>query len=122
MRRRRHESAARARWLRRASVGTFTDMTAKPQHLPGAVGDPAALDEAIRGAIGYRVVGPDGDLGAVVGVPEAGRPPRPLVLVVRDEHTVHLVSLQRVVAVLPSVRVLLLGPGTALPPDSGVAI
>jgi hypothetical protein len=90
--------------------------------LPGRASDSAALDDAIRGAIGYRVVGPDGDLGAVVGVPETGRPLRPLVLVVRDEHKMRFVSLQRVAAVLPTARLLLLGPEMGPSPDGGVGI
>src|SRR5689334_8002466 len=62
-------------------------MPATPLRAGSAV-DSAALDDAIRRAISYRVLGPEGDLGAVIGVPEAGRPPRPLVLVVRCGKTV----------------------------------
>jgi hypothetical protein len=68
-------------------------MTARPLHqLPGRATDSAALDDALRAAIGYRIVGAEGDLGTLLSVPEAGRPLRPLVLVVGDEHTMRLIS------------------------------
>jgi hypothetical protein len=44
----------------------------------------AGRDGRLRAALGYRVEGPDGDAGVLVGAPFSGRPPRPLVLVVRD--------------------------------------
>jgi hypothetical protein len=60
--------------------------------------------------VGYRVEAPEGYLGLVQRVPHAGRPPRPLVLVVSDGETVRLVSLRRVAAVLPHERRVVLGP------------
>lgn len=87
-------------------------MATTPLHLSaGEAPDSAALDDAIRAAIGYRVTGPEGTLGTVVGVPEAGRPLRPLVIVVRDQETMRFVALQRVAAASPSARLLLLRRG-----------
>ena len=60
--------------------------------------------------VGYRVDAPEGSLGLVQRVPQAGRPPRPLVLVVSDGETVRFVSLRRVAAVLPDERRIVLGP------------
>ena len=42
----------------------------------------ATFDRLLQGSTGYRVDGPEGYLGVVEGVPFAGNPPRPLVLVV----------------------------------------
>ena len=63
-----------------------------------------------RHAVGYRVDAPEGYLGLVQSVPEAGRPPRPLVLVVSDGETVRFVTLRRVAAVLPDEGRIVLGP------------
>jgi hypothetical protein len=69
------------------------------------------VDEArLRRAVGYRVDGPEGYLGLVQGVPHAGQPPRPLVLVVSDGETVRFVTLRRVAAVLPHEGRIVLGP------------
>ena len=61
----------------------------------------SVLHAHLKHAVGYRVAGPEGDLGRVQRVPHAGRPPLPLVLVVSDDKTVRFVSLRRVAAVLP---------------------
>ena len=61
-------------------------------------------------AVGYRVDAPEGSLGLVQGVPHAGQPPRPLVLVVSDGETVRFVTLRRVAAVLPDERRIVLEP------------
>jgi hypothetical protein len=69
------------------------------------------LVEALLGdAVGYRVDAPEGYLGLVQKIPHAGRPPRPLVLVVSDGETVRFVTLRRVAAVLPHERRIVLGP------------
>jgi len=64
----------------------------------------------LEDTVGYRVEGPEGYLGLVQGVPQAGRPLRPLVLVVSDGETVRFVSLRRVAAVLPFEHRIALGP------------
>lgn len=68
------------------------------------------VDTRLRQAVGYRVDAPEGYLGMVQGVPQAGRPGRPLVLVVSDGETVRFVSLRRVAAVLPLKRRIVLRP------------
>jgi hypothetical protein len=68
------------------------------------------LDAELRYAVGYHVDAPEGRLGLVQGVPHAGRPPQPLVLVVSDGATVRFVPLRRVAAVLPSERRIVLRP------------
>jgi hypothetical protein len=83
-------------------------MAAAPHPFPECAADQAVRDDAIRAAVGYRVLDEDGDVGVVVGVPEAGIPRRPLVLVVREDDTMRFVSLRRVAAVFPTLRVLLL--------------
>jgi hypothetical protein len=70
----------------------------------------SVLDAQLRRAIGYRVDAPEGQLGLVQGIPHAGRPQRPLVLVVSDGETVRFVSLSRVAAVLPYERRIVLRP------------
>jgi hypothetical protein len=60
----------------------------------------SVLDAHLRDAVGYRVDAPEGHLGRIQGVPHAGRPSRPLVMVVSDGETVRFVSLRRVAAVL----------------------
>jgi hypothetical protein len=64
----------------------------------------------LRQATGYRVEAAGDDLGIVHGVPQAGRPPRPLVLVVFDGTTVRFVSVRRVAAVEPLERRIDLHP------------
>jgi hypothetical protein len=61
----------------------------------------AVVDTRLRQAVGYRADAPEGHLGTVQGVPQAGRPTRPLALVVPDGETVRFVLLGRVAAVLP---------------------
>jgi hypothetical protein len=73
-------------------------------------GSEPPLEARLSRALGYRVDAPEGYLGLVQGVPHAGRPPRPLVLVVSDGETVRFVSLRRVAAVLPHERRIVLGP------------
>lgn len=68
------------------------------------------LEDRLGHAVGYRVDAPEGYLGLVQRVPHAGRPPRPLVLVVSDGETVRFVALRRVAAVLPHERRIVLGP------------
>jgi hypothetical protein len=58
--------------------------------------DAGSAESRLAEAVGYRV---DGTAGVVVGVPMAGLPPRPLVLVVRDGDCVRFVSRRRVVAI-----------------------
>lgn len=70
----------------------------------------SVLDARLRLAVGYRVDAPEGQLGFVQGVPHAGRPRRPLVLVVSDGKTVRFVSLRRVAAVSPHERRVVLRP------------
>jgi len=64
----------------------------------------------VEDTVGYRVDGPEGYVGLVQGVPQAGRPLRPLVLVVSDGETVRFVSLRRVAAVMPFEHRIVLGP------------
>jgi hypothetical protein len=64
----------------------------------------------LRAAVGYRVTAPEGDTGVVVRVPEAGRPPRPLVLVVRRGDTFRFLPIQLVERVLPEARQVLVRP------------
>jgi hypothetical protein len=75
----------------------------------------------LRQAVGYRVDAPERYLGRVQGVPEGGHPERPLVLVVSDRKTVRFVSLQRVAAVLPFERRIVLGPQPIAPARLGGA-
>jgi transcription elongation GreA/GreB family factor len=88
--------------------------------------DATAFDEALRAALGYRVAAPEGETGVVVRVPEAGWPPRPLVLVIRGGDTFRFMPLQRIERVSPEMRQVLLrsqigplpdGPGTVAPHD-----
>jgi hypothetical protein len=69
-----------------------------------------ALASGLGHVVGYRVDAPEGSLGFVQRVPHAGLPPRPLTLVVSDGETVRFVSLQRVAAVLPDERRIVLAP------------
>jgi hypothetical protein len=70
----------------------------------------SVLAAHLKHAVGYRVDAPEGHLGLVQGVPHAGRPPQPLVLVVSDGATVRFVSLRRVAAVLPLEQSIVLRP------------
>jgi hypothetical protein len=70
----------------------------------------SVLHAHLSHADGYRVDAPEGYVGHVQGVPHAGRPPRPLVLVVSDGETVRFVSLAHVAAVLPGERRIVLRP------------
>jgi hypothetical protein len=91
---------------KRRAAGSLVDMVS--EHEAGLV-----VDARLRQAVGYSVDAPEGHLGFVQGVPHAGRPQRPLVLVVSDGETVRLVSLRRVAAVLPFERRIVLWPGQA---------
>jgi hypothetical protein len=92
------------RWSVAACAGTLVAMLATTDQRP------AGLDDAIRRAVGYSVVAPEGPVGVVVGVPESGRPQRPLVLVVRRGDAIRFVSLRRVADVEPFRRRIVLGP------------
>jgi hypothetical protein len=92
----------------RGGSGHVPGVAAVAHLFPEGAADRAALDDAVRAAVGYRVRDEDGDAGVVVGVPEAGIPRRPLVLVVREDDTMRFVSLRRVAAVLPTPRLLVL--------------
>jgi hypothetical protein len=73
-------------------------------------GATTGLHRRLRAALGYRVEGPDSDVGVLAGVPFSGRLPRPLVLVVRDGDCMRFVSVRRVRAVLSAERRVLLWP------------
>jgi hypothetical protein len=76
----------------------------------------SVLHAHLKHALGYRVDAPgEGNLGRVQGVPLAGQPPEPLVLIVSDGKTVRFVSLRRVAAVLQSEQHIVLGPRPAVP-------
>jgi hypothetical protein len=90
----------------RRAAGSLVGMVS--EHEAGTV-----VDTRLRRAVGYRVDAPEGYLGIVQGVPQAGRPSRPLVLVVSDGETVRFVSLRRVATVLPFERRIVLRPQEA---------
>jgi hypothetical protein len=98
-------NGAAARSPGRRAAGSLISMASEP-----VTGEGSVADAHLRQARGYRVDAPEGYLGFVWGVPEAGRPQRPLVLVVSDGETVRFVSLRRVAAVLPFERRIVLGP------------
>ena len=80
----------------------------------------SVYDAQLAQSIGYRVDAPEGQLGVVRKVPHAGRPPRPLTLVVSDGNMVRLVSLCRVAGVEPFERRIILRPeGVAASPRDG---
>jgi hypothetical protein len=79
----------------------------------------SVLDAHLKHAVGYRVDGPEGHLGLVQGVPHAGRPPQPLVLVVSNGETVRFVSLRRIAAVLQHERRIVLHPRQIAPASMG---
>jgi hypothetical protein len=64
---------------------------------------------ALAEALGYGVDG-GRETGVVVGVPLAGQPPCPLVLVVRDGDSVRFVSVRRVASVSGDERRVILSP------------
>jgi hypothetical protein len=70
-------------------------------------------DARLPQTIGYRVDGPEGPLGIVQNVRQAGRPPRPLALVVSDGKTIRLVSPRRVAEVAALERRIVLRPEDA---------
>ena len=74
----------------------------------------ATLYRLLQDSTGYRVDGPEGYLGVLEGVPFAGNPPRPLVLVVGGAQTLRVVPLRRVAVVLPGARRVLLWPRSQL--------
>jgi transcription elongation factor GreA len=82
----------------------------------------AALDEALRAAVGYRVLAPEGDVGVVTRVPEAGEPSRPLVLVVRDGKTFRFVPRALVQRVVPGERRVVVASGWGRRPMVGVPL
>jgi hypothetical protein len=84
---------------------------------------PTAVERGLRHAHGFRVVGPEGDAGLVVGVRLSGQPPRALVLVVRDGDCMRLVSARRVAAVLTHEKKVLItaGAGMGHSPSGGLA-
>ena len=71
--------------------------------------DAGSAERRLAEAVGYRVEG-DSAAGVVVGVPVAGCPPRPLVLVVRDGDCVRFISLRRVRAISSDERRVVLLP------------
>jgi hypothetical protein len=79
----------------------------------------SVLDAHLKHAVGYRVDAPEGHLGVVQGVPHAGRPPQPLVLVVSDGETVRFVSLRRIAAVLQHEHRIVLRPRQIAPASMG---
>jgi hypothetical protein len=75
--------------------------------------DERTRDALLVESVGYRVDAPEGQLGTVQNVRQAGRPLRPLVLVVSDGKTVRLVSPRRVAEVAPLERRIVLLPNGA---------
>lgn len=71
--------------------------------------DAALISSRLGWALGYRVE-VDGQSGVVIGVPLAGRPLHPLVLVARFGDCVRFVSVRRVTEVLTDERRVLLRP------------
>jgi hypothetical protein len=71
--------------------------------------DAASMGARLGRAFGYRVAGA-GVAGVIAGVPQAGRPPRPLVLVVRDGNCARFVSIRRVADVSSHDRRVVLRP------------
>jgi hypothetical protein len=94
--------------------GSLRGMVSEPETGRGSV-----LDAHLKHAVGYRVDAPEGHLGVVQGVPHAGRPPQPLVLVVTDGETVRFVSLRRVAAVLEREHRIVLRPRHVPPVSAG---
>ena len=64
----------------------------------------AAFDEALRASVGYGISGSEGEAGVITGVPEAGRPPRPLLLVVRAGNSFRVIPRRRIERVVPRER------------------
>jgi hypothetical protein len=102
---RRSGNGAAARSPERSTAGSLRTMVSDAD-----AGREPPLEDRLRHAVGYRVDAPEGYLGRVQSVPHAGRPARPLVLVVSDGETVRFVTLRRVAAVLPHERRIVLGP------------
>ena len=97
-------------------LGSLRSMVSELETGRGSV-----LHAHLNHAVGYRVDAPEGHLGHVRGVPNAGRPPRPLVLVVSDGEIVRFVSLHRVAAVLElEHRIVLRPPQTAAISAEGI--
>ena len=103
-------NGAATRWLQSRMLGSLQGMESEHETGSGSV-----LDAYLKHAVGYRVDAPEGYLGRVHGVPHAGRPPRPLVLVVSGGGTVGFVSLRRVAAVLPLEHRIVLRAGQGAP-------
>jgi hypothetical protein len=81
----------------------------------GDEGKNSAWDTYLTQSIGYCVDAPEGRIGIVQKVPQAGRPRRPLALVVSDGKTVRLVSLRRVADVVPLERRVVLRAARCAP-------
>jgi hypothetical protein len=77
-------------------------------------GERSVIASRLRDALGYHVEAAARHVGVLVGVPLAGRPPRPLVLVVRDGDCMRFLSVRRVRDVSSAERRVLL-----LPEDGG---
>jgi hypothetical protein len=78
-----------------------------------AAADAPTVEGRIGGALGFRIDA-GGEAGVVVGVPHAGQPRRPLVLVVRHGDCVRFVSLLRVAGVSSDERRVVLWPAGEL--------
>ena len=102
-----------APWRQRKGKGILEGMLSlRESKAPLADAKPAnaTFDRLLQESTGYRVDGPEGYLGVVEGVPIAGNPPRPLVLVVGGAQALRFVPLRRVAVVLPDARRVLLWP------------
>jgi hypothetical protein len=102
-------NGATARSRTRPDADSLRSMEREPRH------GRSARDARLASAIGYCVDAPEGHLGSVQGIPHAGQPPRPLVLVVSDGKAVRFVSLRRVAAVLPNEQRIVLRPAQLAP-------
>ena len=108
---RRNEPAAP--WRQRKGTGILGGMLSlRESETPRVDAEPtdAPFDRLLQESSGYRVDGPEGHLGVVEGVPVAGNPPRPLVLVVGGALALRFVPMRRVAVVLPDARRVLLWP------------
>lgn len=90
--------------------GSLRDMVSELETGRGSI-----LHARLKHVVGYRVDAPEGDLGHVHGVPHAGQPPEPLVLIVSDGETVRFVSLRRIAAVVQAEHRIVLRPRPVAP-------
>lgn len=89
----------------------MTNTAIRPRARVEARDDPWRLeDEDVLECVGYRVDAPEGHLGVVEEVRFAGRPPRPLVLVVRALDRLYLLPARRIARVLRDEGRVLLWP------------